>query len=86
VNSADVDFSGELSALNGVSGAMSERVKMIHIVGQTTRSMQKNHMMIHHSIGSKPDHQQYNNASRGLRMAAAELWDIETAPAEIDVP
>lgn len=48
---------GELSALNGVAGAMSERVKMIHVVGQTTRAMQNNHMMIHHSIGDKPDHQ-----------------------------
>ncbi|KAF2656184.1 pyruvate decarboxylase [Lophiostoma macrostomum CBS 122681] len=75
---------GELSALNGVAGAMSERVKMIHIVGQTTRAMQKNNMMIHHSFGDKPDHQQYNHASRGLRFAAAELWDVEKAPAEID--
>ncbi|KAF2708933.1 pyruvate decarboxylase-like protein [Pleomassaria siparia CBS 279.74] len=75
---------GELSALNGVAGAMSERVKMIHVVGQTTRAMQDKHMMIHHSIGHRPDHQQYNNASRGLRFAAAELWDVETAPAEID--
>jgi len=48
---------GELSALNGVAGAMSERVKMIHIVGQTTREMQKRNLMIHHSIGEKPDHQ-----------------------------
>src|SRR5690242_11573673 len=39
---------GELSALNGVAGAMSEHVKLIHVVGQTTRAMQKNHMMIHH--------------------------------------
>jgi hypothetical protein len=28
---------GELSALNGVAGALCERVKMIHVVGQTTR-------------------------------------------------
>jgi pyruvate decarboxylase len=75
---------GELSALNGVAGAMSERVKLIHVVGQTTRAMQDNHMMIHHSIGNKPDHQQYNKASAPLRHAAAELWDIKTAPAEID--
>jgi pyruvate decarboxylase len=75
---------GELSALNGIAGAMSEQVKIIHVVGQTTRAMQKNHMPIHHSIGNKPDHQQYNKASAGLRYAAAELWDIETAPAEID--
>jgi pyruvate decarboxylase len=75
---------GELSALNGVAGAMSERVKLIHVVGQTTRTMQSNHMMIHHSIGNKPDHQQYNKASVPLRYAAAELWDVKTAPAEID--
>jgi len=75
---------GELSALNGIAGSMSEHVKVIHVVGQTTRAMQKNHMMIHHSIGHCPDHQLYNKASAGLRYAAAELWDVETAPAEID--
>ncbi|KAF2001700.1 pyruvate decarboxylase [Amniculicola lignicola CBS 123094] len=75
---------GELSALNGVAGAMSEHVKLIHVVGQTTRLMQDKHMMIHHSIGREPNHQQYNNASKGLRYAAAELWDIKTAPQEID--
>ncbi|KAF2114526.1 thiamine diphosphate-binding protein [Lophiotrema nucula] len=75
---------GELSALNGVAGAMSENVKLIHIVGQTTRAMQEKHMMIHHSIGSKPDHQMYNKAATGLRFAAAELWDVKTAPKEID--
>lgn len=75
---------GELSALNGVAGSMSEHVKVIHVVGQTTKAMQSNHMMIHHSIGNKPDHQVYNKASAGLRYAAAELWDVETAPAEID--
>lgn len=75
---------GELSALNGIAGSMSENVKVIHVVGQTTRAMQKNHMMIHHSIGSKPNHQVYNKASEGLRFAAAELWDIENAPSEID--
>ena len=46
---------GELSALNGIAGSMSEQVKVIHVVGQTTRAMQTGHMMIHHSIGRKPD-------------------------------
>ncbi|KAF2634889.1 pyruvate decarboxylase [Massarina eburnea CBS 473.64] len=75
---------GELSALNGIAGSASERVKSIHVVGQTTRAMQKAHMMIHHSIGNKPDHQIYNRASKEIRVAAAELWDVETAPKEID--
>jgi len=76
--------SGELSALNGIAGSMSEHVGIVHVVGQTTRTMQSNHMMIHHSIGQKPDHQQYNKASEPLRYAAAGLWDVKTAPAEID--
>lgn len=75
---------GELSALNGIAGAMSEHVKMVHIVGQTTRAMQNNRMMIHHSIGRSPDHQVYNKCSEAVRCAAASLWDISTAPAEID--
>jgi pyruvate decarboxylase len=75
---------GELSALNGIAGSMSEHVKVVHVVGQTTRAMQKNNMMIHHSIGNKPNHQAYNKASEGLRFAAAELWDVAEAPKEID--
>ncbi|KAK5015093.1 hypothetical protein LTR16_003531, partial [Cryomyces antarcticus] len=76
--------SGELSALNGVAGAMTEQVKLIHVVGQTSRKMQRNHMMIHHSIGPTPDHQVYNKMSEPARVAAAELLDEKTAPAEID--
>ncbi|OCK84214.1 pyruvate decarboxylase-like protein [Lepidopterella palustris CBS 459.81] len=75
---------GELSALNGIAGALSEHVKMIHVVGQTPKPMQESHMMIHHSIGDKPDHQVYNKTSKFLRVAEAELWDLKTAPDEID--
>ncbi|KAF2219798.1 pyruvate decarboxylase isoenzyme [Elsinoe ampelina] len=75
---------GELSALNGIAGSLTEQSKVIHIVGQTTRSMQKNKLMIHHSIGFDPDHQIFNTASKRFRVAEAELWEAENAPAEID--
>ena len=75
---------GELSALNAIAGSLTEQVKVIHVVGQTTRPMQNNHMMIHHSIGFNPDHQIFNDASKRFRVAAAALWDAATAPAEID--
>lgn len=75
---------GELSALNGVAGAMTEQVKVIHIVGQTSRKMQQNRMMIHHSIGFEPDHQVFNKASKDFRVAAAELQSEQGAPEEID--
>ena len=78
---------GELSALNGIAGSHAEQVKVIHIVGQTTRPMQKNKLMIHHSLGFSPDHQIYNKMSAPVRCTAADLAsiaDVEKAAQEID--
>ncbi|OJD32066.1 pyruvate decarboxylase [Diplodia corticola] len=75
---------GELSALNGIAGAHSEQVKVIHVVGQTTRKMQQERMLIHHAISNDPDHKVYSKMSKLARVAEAELDDINTAPAEID--
>ena len=75
---------GELSALNAIAGAMTEQVKVIHVVGQTSLKMQKGRMMIHHSIGFAPDHQVFNHASRDFRVAAAEIQKAEGAAEEID--
>jgi len=47
---------GELSALNGVGGAYTEQVKLIHVVGTTSREAQAKHAMIHHCMGPDPDH------------------------------
>lgn len=57
---------GELSALNGIAGAYSEQVKVIHVVGQTTRHMQKNRMLIHHAISNDPDHKVRSNGTSFL--------------------
>lgn len=75
---------GELSALNAIAGSMTEQVKIIHVVGQTSLKMQKGRMMIHHSIGFGPDHQIFNKASRDFRVAAAELQSAQGAAEEID--
>lgn len=47
---------GELSAINGIAGAYTEQVKVIHIVGTTAIAQQEKHMMIHHCLGPSPDH------------------------------
>lgn len=47
---------GELSALNGIAGAYTEQVKVIHIVGTTAVSAQEKRAMIHHCLGPSPDH------------------------------
>ncbi|KAI9690071.1 MAG: hypothetical protein M1820_010049 [Bogoriella megaspora] len=78
---------GELSAINGVAGSHAEQVKVIHIVGQTTRPMQKGNMMIHHSISFNPDHRTYARMSEPIRCAAAllaEVSDTTQAASEID--
>jgi pyruvate decarboxylase len=77
---------GELSAINGIAGAASERIPLIHVVGQTPRMLQEKKLMIHHSIGStgEVDAQLYNKTSKFIRADAAELWDGDKAPAEID--
>ncbi|GAB7322464.1 hypothetical protein MBLNU13_g03401t1 [Cladosporium sp. NU13] len=75
---------GELSALNGIAGSMTEQVRVIHVVGQTSRMMQEKKMMIHHSIGPEPDHQIFNKASVNFRVAAAELMSEKGATEEID--
>jgi TPP-dependent 2-oxoacid decarboxylase len=47
---------GELSAINGIAGAYSESVKVIHIVGTTPGPARAGRKMIHHSLGEDPDH------------------------------
>jgi pyruvate decarboxylase len=47
---------GELSAINGIAGAYSESVKVIHIVGTTPGPARERNLMIHHSLGEDPDH------------------------------
>ena len=63
---------------------MTEQVKVIHVVGQTSRQMQKGNMMIHHSIGFNPNHSVFAEASSDFRIDAAKLTDVDSAPGEIN--
>ncbi|KZV93314.1 pyruvate decarboxylase [Exidia glandulosa HHB12029] len=42
---------GELSALNGVAGAFSERVPVLHLVGVPSTVHQAHHAILHHTLG-----------------------------------
>jgi pyruvate decarboxylase len=83
---------GEMSAINGVLGSLSERLGVIHVVGQTSKVLQENRVMIHHSVGNSeggakdgPDHQMYQKMAKSARIAEAVCWDTKTAPGDIDV-
>jgi len=41
----------KLSAANGVSGALSERVPVVHIVGSPATSAQEKGALLHHTLG-----------------------------------
>lgn len=67
---------GELSALNGVAGAYTEQVKMIHIVGTTPTNVQAKRLMIHHSLGPNPDHKVGKKNQEFLALADCYLYKV----------
>ena len=42
---------GELSAVNGIAGAFSERVPILHIVGVPSTGLQTKKALLHHTLG-----------------------------------
>lgn len=76
---------GELSALNGIVGAYSEYVPVVHIVGNTSRDMQRNHTRIHHTLWmDKWDHRTYQKMAEPVAAATAFLDDESKVAAEVD--
>ncbi|KAF3163486.1 hypothetical protein TWF106_004783 [Orbilia oligospora] len=75
---------GELSAMNGVAGAYAEHAGFIHIVGNTSRQLQQNKIMIHHTLEANPDHGVYRGMSGPIRSTSAFLDDEATMASEID--
>ncbi|GAA5861427.1 hypothetical protein JCM8547_006125 [Rhodosporidiobolus lusitaniae] len=76
---------GELSAVNGIAGAMAERVPVIHIVGAPSTKLQKSGALLHHTLGdTKNDFSVFEQASRGITCAQAFLSSPDNAAQELD--
>lgn len=74
---------GELSAINGIAGAFSEMVPVLHIVGVPSTTQLKNKPMLHHTLGNgKFD--VYTKAAEQVTIAQAMLMNKTQAAAEID--
>jgi pyruvate decarboxylase len=69
---------GELSAINGVAGAYSEMIPVVHIVGCPSTESQKNGMLLHHTLGNG-DFNVFANMSAQISCDVAKLNN----PAEI---
>ncbi|KAI0333709.1 pyruvate decarboxylase [Cubamyces sp. BRFM 1775] len=74
---------GELSAMNGIAGAFSEHIPVLHLVGVPSTSQQKAKPMLHHTLGDGR-YDAYYKASQQFTIAQAVLNSKETAAAEID--
>lgn len=69
---------GELSAINGVAGAFSEHIPMVHIVGCPSTLSQRDGMLLHHTLGNG-DFNVFANMSSQISCDVAKL----TKPAQI---
>ncbi|KAK9898845.1 pyruvate decarboxylase [Cystobasidium minutum MCA 4210] len=63
---------GELSAANGVAGAFSERVPVLHIVGVPSTGFQSKKALLHHTLGDGR-YDAYINVYKQLTIAQANL-------------
>ncbi|EPQ31630.1 uncharacterized protein PFL1_00963 [Pseudozyma flocculosa PF-1] len=74
---------GELSALNGVAGAFSERVPVVHVVGVPSTGAQGSRSLLHHTLGDGR-FDAFETMSRQVSAASAVLKRSEGAADEID--
>lgn len=91
---------GELSAINGIAGAFAEYVPVVNIVGMPSLSTQKEHALVHHTLGTGDFHVFANmfskvttshtvlnqfNPAREIDRVLEECW-IRKRPVYIGIP
>ncbi|KAI0912449.1 thiamine pyrophosphate enzyme [Ustulina deusta] len=74
---------GELSAINGVAGAYSEMVPVVHIVGCPSTISQRSGMLLHHTLGNG-DFNVFANMSAAISCVVAKLNDPAEIASQID--
>ncbi|KAJ7780574.1 pyruvate decarboxylase [Mycena maculata] len=78
---------GELSAINGIAGAFSEMVPVLHIAGVPSTTQQKTKPMLHHTLGDGRQvilYDAYIKAAENFSISQAIITDKNTAASEID--
>lgn len=74
---------GELSAINGLAGAYSEHIPVVHIVGCPSTHSQKQGMLLHHTLGNG-DYNVFANMSSNISCNVAKLNDPQDTAISID--
>ncbi|KAH9971927.1 pyruvate decarboxylase [Lactifluus volemus] len=74
---------GELSAINGIAGAFSEQVPIVHIAGVPSTGQQKLKPMLHHTLGDGR-YDAYLKAAQQFTHSQGAIFDAISAASEID--
>lgn len=74
---------GELSAINAIAGAFTERAAVVHIVGTPARASQDNRLLIHHTFNDG-EYRRFGQMAAHVTIAQTELRDPRTSPEQID--
>jgi len=74
---------GELSAINALAGAFSERVPIVHIVGTPSTISQKDGMLLHHTLGNG-NFNVFADMFKEISCTTAKLNDASEAATLID--
>ncbi|PHH85508.1 hypothetical protein CDD83_323 [Cordyceps sp. RAO-2017] len=74
---------GELSAVNAIAGAYSERAAVVHIVGVPSREAQDARLLLHHGLNDG-DYRRFARVHALFTVAQTRLWDPRTGPRQID--
>ncbi|OAA49538.1 Pyruvate decarboxylase/indolepyruvate decarboxylase [Metarhizium rileyi] len=74
---------GELSAINGVAGAFSEHIPVVHIVGYPSTLSQRDGMLLHHTLGNG-DFNVFANMSTQITCQVAKLNNPSDIADQID--
>lgn len=74
---------GELSAINGIAGAFSEHIPVVHIVGCPSTLSQRDGMLLHHTLGNG-DFNVFANMSKDISCDVAKLNDPAEVANQID--
>jgi len=69
--------------MNGVAGAYSEHVPLVHIVGCPSTTLQKKEALLHHTLGNGDFHV-FKDMSCAISHKQVYLEDCASAPAELD--
>lgn len=74
---------GELSAINAIAGAYTEKAPIIHIVGTPGRASQDSGALLHHTLGDK-SYRHFAEMAVHVTVAQANLIDPRVVPDQID--